>query len=172
MSTRALIAALACAAAFQAPAAHATGDPGALIACGTTAQDRSTARTEALARSQSWLDARVPYSQQACHQNEYGSYRTDCSGYVSLAWGLTHSRTTATLRDVARQVPRADLLPGDALLADYHAALFVRWADDAKSEPVVREQTGPDGAPPVERKWTAQTANAYTPFRYYKVTED
>lgn len=171
MSTRTLIAALACTAAVQAPVAHAADDPGALIACGTTADDRTTSRTEALTRSQSWLDAQVPYSQRACHENEHGSYRTDCSGYVSLAWGLTHSRTTSTLRDVATEVPRADLRPGDALLASYHAALFVRWADDAKSEPVVREQTGPDGAPPVERKWSAQTANAYTPVRYYKVTE-
>ncbi|XVS61169.1 hypothetical protein ACQPYE_22995 [Actinosynnema sp. CA-299493] len=172
MSTRTLIAALACTAAFQAPAAHAADDPGALIACGTTEADRVTSRGEALTRAQSWLDARVPYSQQACHRNEHGSYRTDCSGYVSMAWGLTHSRTTATLRDVATVIPRADLRPGDALTTSYHAALFVRWADDAKSEPVVREQTGPDGAAPVERKWTAQTANAYTPLRYYRVTDD
>ncbi|MFD0203436.1 MULTISPECIES: hypothetical protein [Saccharothrix] len=172
MKTRTLIAALACTAAFQAPVAHAADDPGVVIACGTTAEDRVTSRSETLVRSQSWLDAQVPYSQQACHENVYGSYRTDCSGYVSMAWGLTHSRTTTTLRDVAAEIPRADLLPGDALLAPYHAALFVRWADDAKSEPVVREQTGPDGAPPVERKWTAQTASAYTPIRYYRVTED
>ncbi|MFE9746909.1 hypothetical protein ACFYOT_18565 [Saccharothrix saharensis] len=171
MSTRTLIAAVACTAAFQVPVAHAADDPGALITCGTTEADRATSHTEALTRSQSWLDERVPYSQQACHENEHGSYRTDCSGYVSLAWGLTHSRTTTTLRDVATEVPRADLRPGDALVAPYHAALFVRWADDAKSEPVVREQTGPDGEPPVERKWTARTADAYTPIRYYKVTE-
>lgn len=172
MSTRTLIAALACTAAFQAPIAHAADEPGALIACGTTAEDRVTSRGEALTRSQSWLDAGVPYSQQACHQNEHGSYRTDCSGYVSMAWGLTHSRTTVTLGDVATPIAHADLRPGDALITSYHAALFVRWADDAKSEPVVREQTGPDGAPPVERKWTAQTASAYTAIRYYRVTED
>ncbi|MFI9007871.1 hypothetical protein ACIGNX_11640 [Actinosynnema sp. NPDC053489] len=171
MITRTLIAALACTAAFQAPVAHATDDPGALIACGTTAEDRTVTREEALVRSQSWLDAGVPYSQQACHENEYGSYRTDCSGYVSLAWGLTHSRTTTTLREVAAEIPRADLRPGDALTSSSHAALFVRWADAAGSEPVVREQTGPDGAPPVERRWTARTANAYTPVRYYRVTE-
>ncbi|NUT46492.1 MAG: hypothetical protein HOV94_04095 [Saccharothrix sp.] len=171
MSTRTLIAALACAAAVQAPAAHATADPGPLIACGTTPEDRVTSRTETQTRSRSWLDERVPYSQQACHRNEYGDYRTDCSGYVSMAWGLTHSRTTTSLRDVATEVPRAELLPGDALLNAYHAALFVRWADDAKSEPVVREQTGPDGAPPVERTWTAKTAESYTAVRYHRVTE-
>ncbi|MEU4744705.1 hypothetical protein AB0G02_30175 [Actinosynnema sp. NPDC023658] len=171
MSTRTLIAVLACTAAFQAPA-HAAGDPDALITCGTTAEDRATSRDETQTRSRSWLDDQVPYSQQACHRNDYGDYRTDCSGYVSMAWGLTHSRTTTTLRDVATEVPRADLRPGDALVNANHAALFVRWADEAKSEPVVREQTGPDGEPPVERKWTADTANTYTPLRYYKVVED
>ncbi|MEU4447561.1 hypothetical protein AB0K14_14745 [Actinosynnema sp. NPDC050801] len=171
MSTRTLIAAIACAAAFQAPVAHAVDDPGGLAACGTTPEDRVTTRGETQTRSQSWLDARVPYSQQACHQNEHGNYRTDCSGYVSMAWGLTHSRTTTTLRDVATEVAHADLLPGDALVNAGHAALFVRWADDARSEPVVREQTGPDGEPPVERKWTARTAGAYTPLRYHKVVE-
>lgn len=172
MSTRTLIAVLACAAALQAPVAHATADPGALIACETAPEDRATSRAETQTRSQSWLDEQVPYSQQTCHRNEYGSYRADCSGYVSMAWGLTYSRTTTTLRDVSAEVPRADLRPGDALVNDGHAALFVRWADGAKSEPVVREQTGPDGAPPVERKWTARTAAAYTPVRYYKVVED
>jgi hypothetical protein len=172
MNTRTLIAVLACTAAFQAPVAHAAGDPGPTVACGTTPENRTTSRGETQARSQSWLDARVPYSQQACHQNQYGNYRTDCSGYVSMAWGLTHSRTTTTLREVATEIPRADLRPGDALANAYHAALFVRWADGARSEPVVREQTGPDGAPPVERKWSAATANRYTPIRYHRIVED
>lgn len=127
MSTRTLIAVLACTAALHAPVAHAA--PDAKIACGTTAEDRVTSRGETDARSRSWLDAQVPYSQQSCYQNEYGSYRTDCSGYVSMAWGLTHSRTTVTLRDVAAEIPRADLRLGDALTNANHAALFVRWAD-------------------------------------------
>ncbi|WP_447007673.1 hypothetical protein ACRAKI_14880 [Saccharothrix isguenensis] len=170
MSTRTLIAVLACTVAFHAPVAHA--DPSAKIACGTTAEDRVTSRSETDARSRSWLDAGVPYSQQSCHENEYGRYRTDCSGYISMAWGLTHSRTTNTLREVSTEIPRADLRLGDALTNANHAALFVRWADEARSEPVVREQTGPDGAPPVERKWSAATADAYTPVRYYRITED
>jgi hypothetical protein len=171
MRTRTLIAALVCTAAFHAPVAQAADEPGTLVACGITAEDRTTSRTEADVRSRSWLDARVPYSQQACYQNEYGSYRTDCSGYVSMAWGLTHSRNTATLREVATEIPRADLRPGDALAAAHHVALFVRWADEAKSEPVVREQTGPDGTPPVERAWSAATAGTYTPIRYHRITE-
>ncbi|ONI80194.1 hypothetical protein ALI22I_43170 [Saccharothrix sp. ALI-22-I] len=172
MKYRTLIAVLACAAAFQAPVAHAADGPGPKAACGTTPENRVTSRSETQARSQSWLDARVPYSQRACYQNQYGSYRTDCSGYISMVWGLTHSRTTATLREISTVVARADLRPGDALTSAYHAALFVRWADGARSEPVVREQTGPDGAPPVERKWSAATASKYTPIRYHRIVEN
>ncbi|GAA0249106.1 hypothetical protein GCM10010492_56360 [Saccharothrix mutabilis subsp. mutabilis] len=170
MHSRALVAVVACAAAFQGPVALADG-PGGTISCGTTPEDRVTSRGETQVRSQSWLDERVPYSQNACHRNAYGDYRTDCSGYVSMAWGLTHSRTTVTLREVATAIPHADLQPGDALANDNHAALFVRWADEGRTEPVVREQTGPDGQPPVERKWTADTAAGYTALRYYKVVE-
>ncbi|NUT98787.1 MAG: hypothetical protein HOY78_42975 [Saccharothrix sp.] len=170
MYTRTLVAVLACTAALQVPSALA--DPAGSIACGTTPEDRATSRTETQTRSQSWLDEQVPYSQNACHSNAFGDYRTDCSGYVSLAWGLTHSRTSTTLREVATEIAHADLRPGDALANANHAALFVRWGDDARTEPVVREQTGPDGQPPVERKWTSGTAAGYTPLRYYKVIED
>lgn len=172
MNTRTLVTALACTAAFHAPVALAAGGPSGMISCGTTPEDRSTTRGETQTRSQSWLDEQVPYNQNACHSNAFGDYRTDCSGYVSMAWGLTHSRTTVTLREVATEVAHADLRPGDALVNSNHAAIFVRWADEARTEPVVREQTGPDGHPPVERKWTAGTAAGYTPLRYYKVVED
>ncbi|MFD1147718.1 NlpC/P60 family protein [Saccharothrix hoggarensis] len=171
MNTRALLAVLACTAAFHAPTALAADGSPTAVTCGTTAEDRATTRSEALARSQSWLDAQVPYSQDACHENAYGSYRTDCSGYVSMAWGLSHSRTTVTLREVSTAIAHAELMPGDALVNSYHAALFVRWADAAKSEPVVREQTGPDGAPPVERAWRAATAADYTAVRYHRIVE-
>ncbi|WP_309116207.1 hypothetical protein [Saccharothrix sp.] len=172
MNTRTLVTALACTAAFHAPVALAAGGPSGTISCGTTPEDRSTTRGETQTRSQSWLDEQVPYNQNACHSNAFGDYRTDCSGYVSMAWGLTHSRTTVTLREVATEVAHADLRPGDALVNSNHAAIFVRWADEARTEPVVREQTGPDGHPPVERKWTAGTAAGYAPLRYYKVVED
>ncbi|WP_157254295.1 hypothetical protein [Nonomuraea typhae] len=141
--------------------------------CATYAANRTTSRSEALVRAQTWIDARVPYSQSACHGNQYGEYRTDCSGYVSMAWGLRHSYTTATLYQVTHEIPRSDLRPGDALnRPGDHVALFLRWADAAKTKPVVREQAGPNGAPTTERTWSAATANTYTPIRYNNIAED
>ncbi|GAA1292976.1 hypothetical protein [Saccharothrix xinjiangensis] len=156
---------LACAALLTAPTALAD----ALQACGTYAEDRSTSRDETLSRTQTWLDSRVRYSQRTCHENEHGSYRTDCSGYVSLAWGLDRSRPTSGLAEVSREIPREELMPGDALNSAGHVALFVRWEDQARTRPVVREHTGPDGEPVVERSWSPETAAGYTPIRYDKI---
>ncbi|MFC6090956.1 hypothetical protein [Saccharothrix lopnurensis] len=172
MTTRTATAAvLACAALLTSPAAPtAFADaPDALQACGAYTEDRSTSREEALARTRTWLEAHVPYSQRACHENEHGSYRTDCSGFVSLAWGLDRSRPTSGLGEVSREIPREELMPGDALNSPGHVALFVRWEDGARTRPVVREHTGPDGEPVVERAWSPETAARYTPIRYDRI---
>ena len=89
-----------------------------------------------LTRAQSWVDARVPYSQQAYYSNQYGRYRTDCSGYVSMAWGLGTSLNTSTLPSVATRIGKDDLQAGDMLLNNraanpdhQHVVLFDQWAD-------------------------------------------
>ncbi|GAA3129738.1 VCBS repeat-containing protein [Streptosporangium carneum] len=149
-----------------------TGALHARAGCDTYPENRPTSRDEALVRAQSWIDERVPYSQSACHRNGYGNYRTDCSGYVSMAWGLRRSYTTSTLEQVSHEIARSDLRPGDALnRPGVHVALFVRWADEARTTPVVREQAGPDGSPTAERTWRASTANAYTPIRYDNIVD-
>ncbi|QFZ21636.1 NlpC/P60 family protein [Saccharothrix syringae] len=171
MNTRTTLAAVAAALLLPAPSALSApaDDPSSLMACGTYPEDRTTSRQEALDRAQTWLDDQVTYSQQSCHENSYGRYRTDCSGYVSMAWGLDHSRATTDLAEVSREIPREELMPGDALNSPGHVALFVRWEDGARTRPVVREHTGPDGAPVVERSWSPETAAGYTPIRYLKI---
>ncbi|GAA3620525.1 hypothetical protein GCM10022267_03350 [Lentzea roselyniae] len=180
MSRNTVIAALLSAATvalFTAPAAAAgtpapqTDDFHAMLYCQEIGVPGGVTRSQMIVRSQAWIDARVPYSQGACYSNQYGSYRTDCSGYVSLIWGLGRSETTLTLRNFSSLINRADLRTGDALLNDGHVALFVRWADVAKTQPVVREQAAPNGAPTVERTWSASTAAGYEPRRYHNVLE-
>lgn len=170
-----------CAAAFTAsPAAAELAQPASsesegsvLFNCATYPSNRSTTRSEALTRAQSWIDARVPYSQSACHNNQYGNYRTDCSGFVSMAWGLRMSFTTSDIHLVSHTIPRSELQPGDALNnPGSHVALFLRWADAARTRPIVREQAGPNGSPTVEREWSATTAAAYTPIRYDNIVDD
>ncbi|ALG08251.1 hypothetical protein [Kibdelosporangium phytohabitans] len=150
----------------------ADGDMGALFNCATYPSDQQVTRSQVLARAQTWIDARVPYSQAACHDNQQGSYRTDCSGYVSMAWGLRRSFTTSDIHLVSHTIARSDLRPGDALNnAGSHMALFVGWADAARTKPIVREQAGPPGDPTAERVWSSATAAGYTPIRYNNVVE-
>ncbi|WP_216824332.1 hypothetical protein, partial [Lentzea albidocapillata] len=135
----------------------------------------SMSRSDMLTRSSTWIDARIPYSQARCYRNSHGSYRTDCSGYVSMVWGLPTSATTLTLPNYSSVISRSDLKMGDIFVrhdsAVQHTAIFIRWADTARTSPVVREQAGPDGSPTAERTWSASYANTYTPRRYNRVVD-
>ncbi|MEV0230316.1 FG-GAP-like repeat-containing protein, partial [Nonomuraea sp. NPDC050786] len=170
---------LACCAGFAIPAGAAPlpsntpqPDVSVMFNCGTYAQNMTITRSEVLTRSRTWIDARVPYSQSACHGNQYGSYRTDCSGFVSMAWGLRYSYTTSTIGQVSHQIARSDLQPGDALnRPGEHVALFIGWEDAARTRPVVREQAGPDGAPTIQRTWPQSYAATYTPIRYNNIVD-
>jgi hypothetical protein len=122
-----------------------------------------------LDRSQSWLGENVQYSQSDYHQNQFGNYRQDCSGFVSMAWHLGTSRTTWTLHDVSTPISPGDLQPGDALLLDNdnedHVALFVGWAGPNK--PIVREEYD-YGHVAEERTW--ESLRGFGPVRYNNIT--
>ncbi|WP_308406133.1 hypothetical protein [Streptomyces naphthomycinicus] len=130
--------------------------------------DEPIGRGEAMDRAWSWIDEQVPYSQTGCHDNQFGCYRPDCSGYVSMAWHLSSSLTTWGLWDVTSDIPADDLQPGDALLRDSggvdHVALFVRWADAAHTRPVVREEYD-FGHVAEERVWP-DGLRGFSPRRY------
>lgn len=98
---------------------------------------------DAMVRAQSWLDARVPYSQSRTFTNQYGTYRTDCSGFVSMVWALASSYTTRTLPQVAVQIAKEDLMPGDIMNSPgYHAAVFAGWVDETMTSYWAYEQSG------------------------------
>jgi hypothetical protein len=96
-------------------------------------------RTQIIARADDWINNQVPYSQTEGWEDSAagGPYRMDCSGFVSMAWGLTDSLVTETLPDVATVTDGnisgdTNLNPGDAL--DYtadHVVLFDHWTDDS-----------------------------------------
>ncbi|WP_446210937.1 FG-GAP-like repeat-containing protein [Micromonospora sp. IBSANI012] len=144
--------------------------------CADNGGDRHVTRETALIRARSWLDPKVPYSQERCYQNSYGDYRTDCSGFVAMAWGFGGQGSdwwTGNLHLRTTPIPRDSLRQGDALLRhtgdpdENHVALFVKWADSARTSPVVIEQTGDDTVEgTIQRTWSSSKASLYTPVRY------
>ena len=90
-------------------------------------------RAQIMQRALAWVEQKVPYSQTAWWVDTEGSYRQDCSGYVSMAWGLDQAIDfwTGNLDAVSHPIPAAQMLPGDILLSPTHTVLFAGWADGA-----------------------------------------
>jgi hypothetical protein len=107
----------------------------------------SISRAEVLARGKNWYDRDVPYSKTATAVDVSGtkSYRTDCSGFVSMAWHLSTSETTSTLGTVATTISKNALRPGDALDdAAEHAVLFIGWKDQDAGTFYYYSESNPD----------------------------
>lgn len=114
----------------------------------------STERDAILARGKKWVDINVPYNQKG----SYDGWRTDCSGFVSMAWNLRNSSggkisaTTATLWNYAYEFKDINaLLPGDAVNSNEpggptgtanHVVLFVKWVDKANHIFLAYEENG------------------------------
>ncbi len=122
-------------------------------------------------RAQSWVDVHVRYNPSHSYANQYGTYRQDCSGYVSMAWRLTSSYTTGTLPDISHPIAKSALHRGDLLLhapahGSGHVVLFAAWADAAHTSYLGYEESPSTGA-------TYHTIpypywggfGAYTPYR-------
>jgi hypothetical protein len=91
-------------------------------------------RATVMTRAKDWYSRGVPYNQKgsAWDVNQGKKYRTDCSGFVSMAWKLKVSKTTWTLDDVSHVINWNDLLPGDAVVSPHHhAVIFEKWVDSA-----------------------------------------
>lgn len=129
----------------------------------------------AVARATEWVTAKVPYCQAANHEPDGDSscsatcerpdnpdwdpYRSDCSGFVSWAWGLpAPGHTTATFApfdtSVSTAIEGADLQPGDALNNDTHSMLFVAWTTDDMSEAQLMDEPGCSSSQPYAREIT------------------
>lgn len=114
--------------------------------------------------AETWLHPPIPYSQQ----NWYNGYRTDCSGYVSMAWGLGSSYVTWTLPQVSYQINKNDLQSGDILLnIDEHVLIFDKWANSDKSYYYAYEQTPPQAVYHIVEYPYWYGNGDYVPYRYY-----
>lgn len=78
-------------------------------------------RRAILERAARWVRDPVPYSMTQVKREDGKNYRTDCSGFVSMAWGGGTGMTTAdvpprtTSQAIAKQIAWEDLKPGDAI---------------------------------------------------------
>ncbi|WP_019887869.1 hypothetical protein [Streptomyces purpureus] len=115
-------------------------------ATATSTVGGSISRTEMIQRAQYWVDQGVPYSQRAYYKDPQGrTYRTDCSGLVSMAWHLPTSATTWTLPNYSTQLASLDdLKPGDALNnINAHVVLFAGWTDSSHTVADIIEHARP-----------------------------
>jgi hypothetical protein len=119
-----------------------------------------------------WLNPPVPYNQQAW----YNGYRTDCSGYVSMAWGLGSSYVTWTLPEVSHPIAKDDLQAGDILLnIDEHVLIFESWANPERTYYNAYEETPPQAVyHVVEYPYWSGSDGVYLPYRFnsYTPTDD
>jgi hypothetical protein len=139
------------------------------------------ARSEVMSRAVNWLNRDIPYNQGASASDPEGdhNYRTDCSGFVSMAWHANLSYTTYSLPDVSTVVSKSDLQPGDALnTQDGHVVLFEKWVDKSagkfsyihESNPnddMMRGQDYLNGGS--DARIAGHAASGYVALRYDKV---
>ncbi|WP_255948984.1 hypothetical protein [Streptomyces odontomachi] len=156
--THALIPAAACAALLLplAPVATATtahtGVHGVSAAASRDAA--AVTRDTVIARAQTWLTAddghQVPYSQSAT----WDGYRTDCSGYVSMALELAKpgpntvglATSTYTSKIAMGNLEKGDLvIDATGTSTTRHAVIFEKWTSSAHTAYWAYEQRGGHG---------------------------
>jgi len=80
------------------------------------------------------------------NMTSYECAGVDCSGLVTVCWGIQKKQSTKTLLSMADKLDSTDYLrPGDILLLPgSHVIIFVEFADDAKSSALIIEATRSD----------------------------
>jgi len=163
-------------------------------------------RPEIVPRAKVWTDERVPYSQSR-YATEAGvlvtdtvaavaktkGYRTDCSGFVSMALGLRTasgaplSLDTASLPGRLVRTTKSALAPGDVILRPKtlkidgktvpygHAVIFGGWADSAKTHYWgLHQSSSAKGAVRVKIPWGRSgfySAQGFSPYRFPRLDE-
>jgi len=149
--------------------------PQAVTAAAAVSPGSAIGRAEILARAQTWVSAQVPYSMDVY----YGGYRTDCSGFVSMALRTNGSYWTGNLDQIGAPIAFTALQPGDFLNyhnpADpnngSHVVLFDKWVGAVGGDFWIYEQVTPYTK---HRKWSETSGRVlsnYKPMRYVNVQE-
>lgn len=127
-------------------------------------------RAEVIQRAAQWVIEGVPYSQTSWWTNTLGTYRQDCSGYVSMAWRLDQRANywTGNLGTVAHPIPATDLQPGDILLSSPHTVIFAGWDDVSHQRFSLYEQPRPGQTARYTRNaaYAHYASRGFVPYRY------
>jgi hypothetical protein len=107
------------------------------------------------------------YSQSQYHDG----YRQDCSGFVSMAWGISSNLNTASYAPYSKTVSRQlndynELLPGDALNKNPrgHMFLFAGWVDSSHNSMYIYEESH-TGAPALYKSVPKSYFSGFEPIR-------
>jgi hypothetical protein len=93
----------------------------------------------------------------------------DCSGFISRCWKLPRSYSTRELPGLCKQIPWAQLQPGDVLNThNAHCLLFAGWADEKQTELIAYETGSPPTwkvlRHPINTSWLQSLG--YKAYRY------
>jgi hypothetical protein len=148
------------------------------------AAGRLISRAEIVERACTWLRDSVPYGQAKFHANEHGIYRADCSGFVSMAWGLPGKPEdrhggldTPGLAGVSTLIPRSTLRAGDIVIRtdgtnlDRHVVIFAAWAEEQGRYWAYEQAGGYRTRLRVVEYPYDSAAELYVPRRYRSVLE-
>jgi uncharacterized membrane protein YgcG len=193
--------ALGCAVAPQTGHNEGEGLPGERT--GTTSA--AITSDDAISRAEQWVTAKLLYCQSANGQPDYDTscsstctrqsnpqwdpYRSDCSGFVSWAWGLpapglVTSEFAPFGTTASTTIQATDLQPGDAcnLNAGGHIVLFEKWVTPGTSA-LFMEEPGCSANPPYAHEFQsdvtlsgvnitiAYEGETFTAIRYNQITE-
>ncbi|WP_415952176.1 peptidoglycan-binding protein [Streptomyces sp. KLOTTS4A1] len=136
---------------------------------------KPTTRTEIIKRAKTWVAAQVPYSLRTYWRD---GYRQDCSGFVSMAWGLGSNQWTGSLDRFGVRITRDELQPGDILLfhnpddpeRGSHVTIFGGWTDYTRAYYYAYEQARPHTRKQATPYAYWSHSKRYTAYRYKALT--
>ncbi len=148
------------------------------VAALTSSTTTSTiTRATVLARARTWhphASNRIPYSQN----RTYGGYRTDCSGYASMALALGKPGTNTVglaSSTYSTRISMSSLLPGDLVIDatgtsnTRHAVIFVKWTSSKHTSYYEYEQRGGYGTDYRTTNYGLTSGSQYHAYRPKKI---
>lgn len=198
MSSRLALASVAC--AFIGAAAGCSSAPPQEDVASSSSSAITT--TDVLSRAEQWVAVKLQYCQSANGARDYDTacstycnrlsnpawdpYRSDCSGFVSWAWGLpAPGHVTSTfapfVTDISKVIQAKDLRVGDAVNNDHHIMLFKAWTVAGKTATFL-EEPGCSSSTPYAHELTsdvtlngssitvAWSGDTFTAIRYDAIT--